>query len=194
MTQLFYYLIKSPMRDKLYLTITKIISIILFWVLLIKPDLAYQCMIWKQFIIVKIVLLIFSIMFIDQYMEYILVIYKKIKERSKKISFEKTIDWVKTRDLVDFIFQCNWFPANEFLDTFHVSKDVYKKLGDNLERIWVLTRWSKNARIIWSLYGIDDVYTILEKINDSSTLSTPLVQTGPTSYSFASHSLLTGEN
>ena len=92
------------------------------------------------------------------------------------------------------MFQYNGLPTNEFLDRFHVSKDVLKKLGDNLERIGILTRGNKNARVISSLFGADEVFQILEKYPDSSALSAPLLQTAPNSYSFVSHRLSTGEN
>ena len=151
-------------------------------------------MIWHGFIVSKLVFLLFSVMFIDQYMEWILVVYGVLIQKTRKISFEKKIDGVSVEKLVDFLFQYNGLPTNEFLDRFHVSKDVLKKLWDNLEKLGILTRGNKNARIISSLFDSEEVFQILEKYPDSSALSAPLLQTSENSYSFVSHRLLPTEN
>ena len=58
------------------------------------------------------------------------------------------LDGMNKSNLIDFIIQKNWFPFMDAKKQFWISPQDFKKIGDNLERVGILTRGENNARIL----------------------------------------------
>lgn len=77
----------------------------------------------------------------------------KIWQMIPKVEFEKTtskdaLDGLNKSNLIDFIIEKNGFPFMDAKKQFGISPQDFKKIGDNLERVGILTRGDNNARIL----------------------------------------------
>ena len=87
------------------------------------------------------------------------------------------IDGMNKSNLIDFIIDKNGFPFMDAQKQFGISPKDHKKIGDNLERVGILTRGDNNARILKQ--GV--TRELLEKIFDcenSDELFPPLLRNG----------------
>jgi hypothetical protein len=75
-----------------------------------------------------------------------------VSKRIAKITQPKvdhvTVEWVPLVDLVGFCFAVWWFPVQDAINEFGISKKEHKKIGDKLEELGILTRWDNNARVV----------------------------------------------
>jgi len=182
------------MKNKIYLITTKIITILWVGLVLLSPKLAILIAQRNRFFFVKFVILIFLVMFVDQYMAFIMENLPRIKKLFGRISFERSIDGIPCTRLLSFLMEYDGMPTNEFIAKFGLSKESTKILGDNLERVGILERGAKNARVLSRVYDPEKILGILQNSSDSSTLSIPLVNISPTSYVFANSGLVSQEN
>ena len=58
------------------------------------------------------------------------------------------LDGFNKSNLIDFLIKKNWFPFMDAKKQFWISPQDFKKIGDNLERVGILTRGENNARIL----------------------------------------------
>ena len=87
------------------------------------------------------------------------------------------IDGVEKSDLISFLLDHKWFPFVNAKMEFGISPKDHKKIGDNLERVWILVRGENNARILNE--NVDR--EMLEKIftcSNSDDLFSPLLRNG----------------
>ncbi len=106
----------------------------------------------------------------------------KIWQMIPKFELEKTtskdaLDGLNKSNLIDFIIEKNGFPFMDAKKQFGISPQDFKKIGDNLERVGILTRGENNARILkqW----VDR--KLLQKIftcENSNDLFPPLLRNG----------------
>jgi hypothetical protein len=87
------------------------------------------------------------------------------------------IDWISQTDLIDFLIKHKWFPFVIAKSKFWLFPKEYKKIGDNLERVWILTRGENNSRILKPKVDREYLEKIITKTN-SDDLSLPLLQEG----------------
>jgi hypothetical protein len=85
------------------------------------------------------------------------------------------IDWISQTDLISFLLKQNWFPFVIAKSKFWMFPKEYKKLGDNLERVWILVRGENNARVLKSKIDREYLEKVITKTN-SDDLSLPLLQ------------------
>ena len=106
----------------------------------------------------------------------------KIRNMIPKFEIEKpikkdAIDGMNKSNLIDFIIDKNGFPFMDAQKQFGISPKDHKKIGDNLERVGILTRGDNNARILKQ--GV--TRELLEKIfncENSDELFPPLLRNG----------------
>ena len=99
-----------------------------------------------------------------------------------KFEIEKTnskdaLDGMNKSNLIDFLIKNNGFPFMDAKKQFGISPQDFKKIGDNLERVGILTRGDNNARILKQ--GV--TRELLQKMFDcenSDELFPPLLRQG----------------
>lgn len=99
-----------------------------------------------------------------------------------KIEIEKptkkdAIDWLNKSNLIEFLIDKNGFPFMDAKKQFWISPQDFKKIGDNLERVGILTRGDNNARILKQWVDRE----LLQKIftcENSNDLFPPLLRNG----------------
>lgn len=84
------------------------------------------------------------------------------------------LDWVNISGLVDILFSKNWLPTHDLQEIWMQTKKI-KKLGDNLERIWILKRWENNARILNPEISQNQILEKIMSCEDSDDLSPLLI-------------------
>ena len=111
-------------------------------------------------------------------------VFFKLWQRIPKIELKnddpkQKIDGMNKMNLIDFLIDKNWFPFMDAKQTFGISPQDFKKIGDNLERVGILTRGENNARVLKQ--GV--TREILQKIftcENSDQLFPPLLRNGNT--------------
>lgn len=98
---------------------------------------------------------------------------KKKKDNTWKI------DWIDREELIDFLIKENSFPFMIAKSKFGLFPKEYKKIGDNLERIWILVRWQNNARVLKENIDRELLEKIINKTS-SDDLFAPLLREGNT--------------
>lgn len=106
----------------------------------------------------------------------------KIWQMIPKFELEKTtskdaLDGLNKSNLIDFIIEKNGFPFMDAKKQFWISPQDFKKIGDNLERVGILTRGDNNARILKQWVDRE----LLQKIftcENSNDLFPPLLRNG----------------
>ena len=89
------------------------------------------------------------------------------QEMKKQAKSWKLIDWViSAEDLANFLIEYWWFPVKKLQEFFDINNEEYKKLWDNMHRMWVLKRWSANARVL-ATYDAEYIAHILMSSLDS---------------------------
>lgn len=169
-------------KPRLYLLIAKIVTFI--WLSLAIID--FHLLSVYNHIVLKIIIIFFFVAFIDLYMKEIISITNKIRNYSRA---GPTIDGLPTKKIFNLLIDSNWLPAKIFLQDISSDKEVYKKLGDNLEKTGILTRWQKNARILNNQYTANQIFSILNSASNSDQLSPGLIQISEGSYRFINHRL-----
>lgn len=87
------------------------------------------------------------------------------------------IDGVEKSDLISFLLDHKWFPFVNAKMEFGLSPKDHKKIGDNLERVWILVRGENNARILNENVTREMLENIF-KCSDSDDLFSPLLRDG----------------
>lgn len=167
-------------KPRLYLLIGKIVTFV--WLSLAVID--FHLLTIYNHIIMKVIVIFFFVAFVDLYVKEIMGIINRIRNYSWGGS---TIDGLSTQKIFRLLINSNWLPAKYFLENISPDKGVYKKLWDNLERVGVLIRWQKNARILNNQYTANQILNILNSRPQSDQLTTWLVQVWESSYRFINH-------
>lgn len=80
------------------------------------------------------------------------------------------IDWlVPVEWLIELIIQESWFPTVKAKEMFGITNEQYKKVGDNLERVGILTRGINNARVL-ATQNMRYIIDVLSSSPDSDRL------------------------
>ena len=87
------------------------------------------------------------------------------------------IDGVEKSDLISFLLDHKWFPFVNAKMEFGLNPKDHKKIGDNLERVWILVRGENNARILNENVTREMLENIF-KCSDSDDLFSPLLRDG----------------
>ena len=174
-------------KERIYLTVAKIISILFLSVAVINFNLLSI----YNHLFLKLIIIFFGVAFIDMYIKEIYWLLNKIRKLSRTWT---TIDGLNTKQIFNLLMSSNWLPAKKFFDYISTDKDVFKKLGDNLERVGILVRWEKNARVLNNQYTADQVFNILNSKTDSALLPTWFIKVWEWSYKFVNHRLQATEN
>lgn len=87
------------------------------------------------------------------------------------------IDGIEKSDLISFILQNKWFPFMNAKMKFWMNPKEYKKIGDNLERVWILIRGENNARVLNENVTRETLENIFN-CSDSNDLFSPLLRDG----------------
>lgn len=86
------------------------------------------------------------------------------------------IDGVTEKDdLIDFLLKNNGFPFINAKNELWLNAKEYKKIGDNLERVWVLTRGENNARVL-SENTTKDILKKILNCDNTDDIFPPLLQ------------------
>jgi len=174
-------------KEKIYLLLAKIITI--FWISV--AIINFNLLTMYNHLFLKLTIIFFTVFFIDTYLKEIYWLVNKIRKLSRSWT---TIDGLNTKQIFNLLMSANWLPAKKFFDYISTDKDVFKKLGDNLERVGILIRWEKNARILNNQYTADQVFNILNSKTDSALLPTWFIKVWEWSYNFVNHRLQATEN
>jgi hypothetical protein len=102
-----------------------------------------------------------------------------VTKKEKSNTQENTIDGISQTGLIDFLLKQNWFPFVIAKSKFWLFPKEYKKIGDNLERVWILVRGENNARILKQNVDRELLEKIITKSN-SDDLTPPLLREGNT--------------
>lgn len=78
-------------------------------------------------------------------------------------------------ELIDFLFKYNGFPFVNAKNELWLNAKEHKKIWDNLERVWVLTRGENNARVL-SENATKDILRKILNCNNTDDLFPPLLQ------------------
>lgn len=167
---------------RIYLIIAKVLTI--SWLLLAVID--FKLLTRHNSLIFKVIVIVFGVIFIDTYLKEIIWLINRIKKLSR---VWPTIDGLNTKQIFSLLVSENWLPAKKFFEYISKDKEVYKKLGDNLERAGILIRWQKNARILNNQYTAEQIMNVLNSKSDSSLLHHGLVKVSENSYNFINHRL-----
>lgn len=176
-----YFLSCLPMiKERIYLNIWKILGIIFLSVAVIN----FKWVSIYNHLFFKLIIIYFSIAFIDIYIKEIYWLLEKIKKLSRTWS---RIDNIPTKQVFDILMDSNWLPAQKFFEYISTDKDQFKKLWDNLERAGILIRWQKNARILNNQYTAKQILDILNSKSDSDRLHSGLLKISENSYKLIKH-------
>ena len=85
------------------------------------------------------------------------------------------IDGMNKSNLIDFIIDKNGFPFVDAQKQFGISPKDHKKIGDNLERVGVLTRGENNARVL-SENTTKDILKKILNCDNTDDIFPPLLQ------------------
>lgn len=85
-----------------------------------------------------------------------------------------TLDGICTNDLVHYMTTTWKFAYWEASELFKMTPQSYKKLWNNLERVWILERGLNNARVLRQCFGSIEKLDHLSKFTDSDDI-TPLL-------------------
>jgi hypothetical protein len=165
--------------QKFMFQIDKLLICVWIFVILFYPDVT-RTVIWKQ------IDLIFVILFLANFYTFFETITATVYSARKKLpkfSIEEkqddrnTTDWIDQQSLIEFLLKHNWFPFVIAKSKFWMFPKEYKKLGDNLERVWILERWENNARVLKQKITREMIEKTITKKN-SDDLYPPLLQEG----------------
>lgn len=174
--------------QKFVFQIDKLIFFARIFMLLIYPEILHKY-IWKTNDTIFIwFAIVNAYVFFDKIISAILYIRKHRPKftldlsdfQSKKQSMnsnENLIDWISQTELISFLLKQNWFPFVIAKSKFWLFPKEYKKIGDNLERVWIIVRGENNARVLKDKIDREILEKIICKTN-SDDLSAPLLREG----------------
>lgn len=180
LVQIYSLSLLAMIKERIYLNIWKVLGILFLSVAVIN----YSRVTIYNHLFFKLIIIYFSIAFIDIYIKEIYWLLEKIKKLSRTGS---TIDDIPTKQIFDILMSSNWLPAKKFFEYISTDKDKYKKLWDNLERTGILVRGDKNARILNNQYTAKQVLDILDSRRDSDQLHSWLIKVSENSYKLLKH-------
>lgn len=88
-------------------------------------------------------------------------------EMKKQAKSWRLIDWIiSAEDLANFLIEYQWLPVKKLQEFFEINNEEYKKLWDNMQRMWLLKRGAANARVI-ATYDAEYIAHVLMSSIDS---------------------------
>ncbi len=114
----------------------------------------------------------FLIAYIPEIVRKVISFYEKRDNEKTKQKYKNVIliDWIlSAEDLISFIFENDWLPVKVMQKYFDINNEEYKKLWNNLERMWILKRWVANARIL-ATRDVDYILHVLLSSSDSDKM------------------------
>lgn len=166
---------------RIYLIIAKVVT----WSWMLIAIINFNLLTIHNYFVTKLILIIFFVLFVDVYLKEIIWLINKIRKLA--FAWWPTLDGLPTSQIFDLLISENWLPAKKFTQYISSDKNVYKRIWDNLERVGILIRWNKNARILNNQYTANQIFNILNSKQDSSLLPHGLIQVSENSYSFINH-------
>lgn len=151
------------------LLIYKIIALFGISLIFIDSNVAYNMLVFSNFLIVKFFISFNIIVFLEDIVWFFR--YVLLKKESGFVSWwkekseiqKKEIEWISIYDLVSLIYETWGLRNADFIDTFGANNILFKKIGDILEKKQILIRWEKNARILNPEITIEECIEKLSK-------------------------------
>lgn len=172
--------------EKFMIEVDKIVIFVwIFW-LLFYPTKISDVVLFHRWTIFAWFILLNAYAFFDSIISAFFILFDKLPKItfdfddliSKKTTISSTkemIDGISQQDLIEFILKHNWFPFTIARSKFWLFPKDHKKIGDNLERVWILVRGENNARVLKENIDRQTLEEMISKC-DSNDLSVPLLQ------------------
>ena len=157
----------------------KILTCIMIVAFMLELPFIYQMITYKWFVLVKCFAAVNAVLLFEHLYWYI---YHLITSFIPRITFEDeenydivtkiNPDEIEFKEIMEFIYQEEWFPVWKTKEQFWLSVQQIKQIGDDLESVWILVRGPNNARVLNTEINrsvvdelIADVNVSINKIN-----------------------------